>query len=199
MSCKKIEMSSIAIVKLQLHLAKYPHCAVNGLLLACKERLSQDHVIDIVDVVPLFHQSLHLTAMLEIALTNIDSHCSSNQLYIAGYYEAPEQLNAKLEPSMFTQKIADKIKSNASESRVVVINNRKVPNFDSLHFFTFSEGSKKWIKSDDKITYEGNAKEALLDLLDRKAYRELVDFDNHLSDISLHWLNQPINRLIKMT
>ena len=198
MSCKKIEISSTALVKLQLHLAKYPHCAVNGLLLGCKQRASEDKVIAIVDVIPLFHQCLQLSPMLEIALINVDSHCSSNQLFIAGYYEAPELLNAKAEPSPFSVKVAEKIKSNATNSRLVIINNKKVPNLDSMQFYNSSDG-KKWTKSDDELIFEENASETLHDLLDRKAYRDLVDFDNHLSDISQHWLNQPINRLIRMT
>ena len=198
MSCKKIEISSTALVKLQLHLAKYPHCAVNGLLLGCKQRASEDKVIAIVDVIPLFHQCLQLSPMLEIALINVDSHCSSNQLFIAGYYEAPELLNAKAEPSPFSVKVAEKIKSNATNSRLVIINNKKVPNYDSMQFYNSSDG-KKWTKSDDELIFEENASETLHDLLDRKAYRDLVDFDNHLSDISQHWLNQPINRLIRMT
>jgi len=198
MSFKKVEISSLAHVKLQLHLAKYPHCAVNGLLLGCKQRV-EDRVIAIVDVVPLFHQCLQLAPMLEIALMNVDAHCSSNQLYIAGYYEAPELLSAKPEPSQFSLKVFEKIKNNApADSRLVIINNKKVPNFDSMLFYTLSDG-KKWTKCDDQLIYEENADEALQDLLDRKAYRDLVDFDNHLTDISQHWLNQPINRLIRMS
>ena len=199
MSCKKIEISSVAFVKIQLHLAKYPHCAVNGLLLGCKERASEDHVIEIVDVVPLFHQCLQLTPMLEIALIHVDSHCASNQLYIAGYYEAPELLSAKSEPSQFSTKIGDKIKSNAANSRLLVINNKKVPGADSMQFYSSHEGNKKWIKAEDEVTLEEGANETLLDLLDRKAYRELVDFDNHLNDITQHWLNQPLSSLIRMT
>ena len=198
MSCKQIEMSSIALVKLQLHLAKYPHCAVNGLFLACLQRLKDDQVIEIVDVVPLFHQGIQLTPMLEIALINVDSHCSSKNLYIAGYYEAAEQLGARPEPSQFSIRIADKIKSYASESRLVIIDNRKVPSLESLKFFSL-DSNKKWLKANDEIIFEENASQTLRDLLDRKVYRELVDFDNHLSDISQHWLNQPINRLIRMS
>ena len=199
MSCKRVEISSVALVKLQLHLAKYPHCAVNGLLLACKQKLADERLLSFVDVIPLFHHCLQLTPMLEIALTNVDSHCTNNQLFIAGYYEAPEQLNAKVEPSPFSLKIAEKIKSNSSECRLVIIDNRKIPTLDSLNFYSPEAGGKKWSRTTDEITCDKNAEEALRDLLQRKAYRELVDFDNHLSDISLHWLNQPLNRLIQMT
>ena len=34
------------------------------------------------------------------------------------------------------------------------------------------------------------------DLLDGKAYQSLVDFDNHLDDITQDWLNKDINKLV---
>lgn len=199
MSAKKIEISSVALVKLQLHLAKYPHCAVNGILLACKQKLADEQVLSFVDVIPLFHHSLQLTPMLEIALTNVDAHCSEKDLFIAGYYEAPEQLNVKVEPSPFSLKIAEKIKSNSPDSRLVIVDNRKIPGLESLNFYSADSTGKKWSKANDEVICDTNAVGALQDLLQRKAYRDLVDFDNHLNDISLHWLNQPLNRLIQMT
>lgn len=50
-----------------LHAAKYPHLAVNGILLGTKEGK------DIVDVIPLFHQCLHVSPMAEIALIQVNS------------------------------------------------------------------------------------------------------------------------------
>ena len=37
------------------------------------------------------------------------------------------------------------------------------------------------------------------DLVEGKAYQSLVDFDNHLDDIMLDWLNRDINRLVDLT
>jgi len=60
-----------AYCKLLLHAAKYPHCAVNGVLLA-EDSKSKDHkVIRFVDCIPLFHLSLGLAPMLEIALLQV--------------------------------------------------------------------------------------------------------------------------------
>lgn len=59
-----------------LHAAKYPHLAVNGILLGSKEGK------DIVDVVPLFHQCLHVSPMAEIALVQVGNPVNS-RLFIA--------------------------------------------------------------------------------------------------------------------
>lgn len=57
-----------AYCKLLLHSAKYPHCAVNGVLLAEEGKCKDQKVVRFVDCIPLFHLSLGLAPMLEIAL-----------------------------------------------------------------------------------------------------------------------------------
>ena len=37
------------------------------------------------------------------------------------------------------------------------------------------------------------------ELLEGKAYQSLVDFDNHLDDITQDWLNKDINRLVDLS
>lgn len=60
--------SSQAYLKVILHAAKYPYCAVNGVFLASRADSSN---VTIVDAVPLFHQCLHVTPMSEIALVQV--------------------------------------------------------------------------------------------------------------------------------
>lgn len=66
-----IQLTSQAYCKMLLHAAKYPHCAVNGLLVAekSKEKKSHSEPVLCVDCVPLFHGTLALAPMLEVALT----------------------------------------------------------------------------------------------------------------------------------
>lgn len=68
-----IQLTSQAYCKMLLHTAKYPHCAVNGLLVAekTKEKKKDGHSDPVlcVDCVPLFHGTLALAPMLEVALT----------------------------------------------------------------------------------------------------------------------------------
>lgn len=62
-----LTFSCRAYAKLILHAAKYPHCAINGLLLG-KQKSNE---LQIVDAVPLFHICLHVSPMAEIALTTV--------------------------------------------------------------------------------------------------------------------------------
>lgn len=66
-----LKLTTQAYSKMLLHAAKYPHCAVNGLLVAEKHK-RKDGARDAalcVDCVPLFHGPLALAPMLEVALT----------------------------------------------------------------------------------------------------------------------------------
>lgn len=69
----EIVVSMKAYAKLALHAAKYPHCAVNGLLLAEDSKANKEKKqIRFVDCIPLFHLSLSLAPMLEAALLQVN-------------------------------------------------------------------------------------------------------------------------------
>lgn len=71
----KYNISSRAYTKMILHAAKYPYCAVNGVLLgngAENSSTSQKSVIEIEDVIPLFHQCLNISPMAEVALIQVN-------------------------------------------------------------------------------------------------------------------------------
>lgn len=63
-----------AYAKILFHAAKYPHLAVNGLLLA--EKNSKSKFPTIADSIPLFHQCLYVTPMAEIALIKVNTEQS---------------------------------------------------------------------------------------------------------------------------
>ncbi|XP_040838211.1 ER membrane protein complex subunit 8 isoform X2 [Ochotona curzoniae] len=73
-----VKLTTQAYCKMLLHGAKYPHCAVNGLLVAEKQKPRKEHLPPggagahhtlFVDCIPLFHGTLALAPMLEVALT----------------------------------------------------------------------------------------------------------------------------------
>lgn len=73
-----VKLTTQAYCKMVLHGAKYPHCAVNGLLVAEKQKPRKEHLplggpgahhTLFVDCIPLFHGTLALAPMLEVALT----------------------------------------------------------------------------------------------------------------------------------
>lgn len=74
-----VKLTTQAYCKMVLHGAKYPHCAVNGLLVAERQRPRKEHPPGagshtlFVDCIPLFHGTLALTPMLEVALTLVSS------------------------------------------------------------------------------------------------------------------------------
>lgn len=67
----EISFNGKAYCKIILHAAKYPHCSVNGVLLAEASKLKANRLI-IVDTVPLLHIQLNLTPMAEIGLAQVN-------------------------------------------------------------------------------------------------------------------------------
>lgn len=65
----KIRVSPRAYAKILLHTSKYPHKAVNGVLLG--DENVQDGEIYVLDAIPLFHICLGLAPMLEVALARV--------------------------------------------------------------------------------------------------------------------------------
>ena len=59
-----------AFSKIALHAAKYPHCAINGVLLG-KANAADDSPLELVDSIPLFHSNITLSPMMEIALQQV--------------------------------------------------------------------------------------------------------------------------------
>lgn len=217
------EISLQAYCKMILHAAKYPHAAVNGLLLAVAPKdhrkgaspLTPDAAADadseaqqrlakkttplvISDAVPLFHQGLGLAPMLEIALNEVDTFCSRNGLVIAGYYQANEHLES-CSPDNIAFRIADKINSYFPESLLLMIDNRRVsPLAERLAYKLFvSVGDQEWR---EHRNVEALDEELFLrttsTLLENKISRDLIDFDNHLDDLKAHWRNEELNSLI---
>lgn len=187
-----------AYAKVLLHACKYPHKAVNGVLLA-EESSKNNDVIRVVDAIPLFHQCLGLAAMLEIALTQIDTYCKSHKLQIVGYYQANEHIDDK-SPDLIAYKIAEKINESNSNSFLMMIDNQKMDaecKETALDLHVLVES--KWKVGNDWELIGGDASLAIVsELITGKTYQSLVDFDNHLDDITLDWLNITINKMVEM-
>lgn len=83
------KFSGKAYCKMILHALKYPHCTVNGVLLAKTSSLG-DKEVEFVDSVPLFHICINLTPMAEIALMQVYIYFS---LLLAVHYKKNYCLN----------------------------------------------------------------------------------------------------------
>jgi hypothetical protein len=97
-------------------IAKYPHSAVNGLLLGSKSNKTE-----VVDAVPLFHQCLYVTPMNEIALIQVESKAANDGLQIIGYYAASENFYDNTIDKVPAIKIAEKIVENNGAACVFVV------------------------------------------------------------------------------
>ncbi|CAG5116275.1 unnamed protein product [Candidula unifasciata] len=184
--------------KLLLHAAKYPHAPVNGVLLAEDNKNKESKVVKYVDSIPLFHISLGLSPMLEMALLQIDAYCKSKGLVIGGYYQANENYNDN-ELNHVAKTIGRKIQENFHDACVLMIDNRRVRAesvSQAYRIFTLKESG--WKEADKKSTSEDDIskEECLYTLLKSGSQRQLRDFDNHLDDVGNDWRNLELNDII---
>ncbi len=211
-------LSCRAYAKVILHAAKYPHCAINGVLLArslAKDRRNvevlssegqQDQssrsgqCLEIVDAVPLFHQIQGLAPLLEVALAQIESVAAGVGLTLAGYYHANENFD-DVSVDAFSQKVADKIAENSTLPSTVLatLDNRRLGLSMETHAIAsisqFVEG--KWRHRErSTVRLEENAAEAVSAMLQERLQEDLVDFDNHLDDLEKDYLNVKLNMAI---
>lgn len=131
----EFQVSSCAYVKMLLHAAKYPHNAVNGVLLAEKDR-PDGKMWKVVDAIPLFHISLYLSPMAEIALVHVDELASARNLKVVGYYCAHENLNNNGIDGVPGVRVAEKIAEHFPSACLLVVGSITYP-FISLFLMSF--------------------------------------------------------------
>lgn len=176
-----------------LHAAKYPHCAINGLLLASNKDSNSN--IEIVDVMPLFHQCLHVSPMAEIALLQTEALAAANNLQIAGYYVACELFQDNTIEKAPGMRIADKIAENNPNAAFIIIDNTLMNDKDNgaaLHIWQNKENH--WTQSSYTVSKMDETLDAVDLLIKRGAMKDLFDFDNHLDNIKNDWTNAHLNR-----
>merc|ERR1712013_852362 len=129
--------------------------------------------------IPLFHINTGLAPMVEVALAQIESELEGTGMVISGFYHAHDNLR-DTHIDVFSQKIADKIAENSPGTLLATIDSKKL----SLNI----DCSGLILHEHDSITLA-----CALALIHKKIYRDLVDFDIHLDDISLDYLNVELN------
>ncbi|XP_053558330.1 ER membrane protein complex subunit 9 [Bombina bombina] len=189
----EVELCTRMYVKMCLHATRYPHCAVNGVLLGRRG----DGCVTLCDCVPIGHLFLPLSLSLEVALMQIDSWSASQGLYIAGYYQANSGLR-DTSPSCAALRTASLISEYQEDTVLIMMNNERMtlnpglPPLIVLH----QNSSKQWVPKEKTLIMWGHWEETqriTRQLLEAKAYQQLVDFDTHLDDIRADWTNQELN------
>lgn len=183
-----------------LHAVKYPHCSINGVLLANSKQVKENpKKLTYVDAIPLFHLCLHVTPMIEIALTQISSYAQANGLVIAGYYLANENIKDVSYDKPYQSRIADKIAEYFPSACLVVLDNRKLTQTmqeSALLIVQNSDGKWKSVNK-NSILVDQQTLSSISTLIQRHVYRQLVDFDNHLDCLTSDWTNSQLNDIIE--
>jgi len=187
-----LEISTRAYCKMMMHAAKYPSSNLNGVLLARADEHNR-----VCDTIPLFHLTVGLTPMLEVALSQIESEAGDSGLVVAGLYHAHDNITDN-HVDVFTQKIADKIAENRPKALLVTIDSKRLSsNIESTGLIVrrFCEG--KWSSGQQvRLEHETTTLACASALVQKRIFRDIVDFDNHLDDISQDYLNVGLNMKI---
>ncbi|ORX79683.1 UPF0172-domain-containing protein [Anaeromyces robustus] len=185
-------ISKEAYLKIYAHCVKYPVNQVTGILLGKKTEGSPSKV-NVITAIPVSHESVLLSNKLEIALRQIDIYCKKNTLQIIGCYHANELVENDEIPELINL-FAKNIDSNLSgQSLLLMIDNKKLIANDDQHIFKAYVLQKSWKILQTITNYvfiveeEGINKSK--EIVKNGSYANIVDFDSHLEDISLDWLN----------
>ncbi|KAE8608792.1 hypothetical protein XENTR_v10011606 [Xenopus tropicalis] len=194
------KLTTQAFCKMMLHSAKYPYCTVNGILVAQKQKRKDGHQqVLFVDCIPLFHGTVALAPVLEVALTLIDTWCKENDYVIAGYYQANERLK-DTSPNQVAERIASRIAEGFNDAALIMVDNSKFSmECISPSFHVYEHHDNRWKSRDpheDLFEDWPEAQKITASLLDSRSYETLVDFDSHLDDLRNDWANPDINKSI---
>ncbi|KAM7251967.1 hypothetical protein ACFE04_023850 [Oxalis oulophora] len=193
------EISQSAYIKLVLHALKHNTGAVNGVLLG-KVSPQNDAVVEIADSVPLFHTHLGLLPQLEISLLLIEEYYNAQGLQIVGYFHANERANDS-ELGAVAKNIGDHISKYFPQAALLLLDNTKLEALPKekttspvMQQIYTRDAAGKWkpVGSDGNIRFlmkEPSANIVLLDYISSQKMEDVIDFDDHLDDISKDWVN----------
>ncbi|KAI0300677.1 hypothetical protein B0F90DRAFT_1629384 [Multifurca ochricompacta] len=123
MSSPSFQLANLTYTKLILHALKYPHRAVNGVLLGSVS--PSGSTVNVVDAVPLQHHWTSLSPMMEVGLGMATNYARSRQLDVVGYYQAPERVgDTTLSP--VGERVTSKIKETFPTPLAIVVSPRKL-------------------------------------------------------------------------
>lgn len=198
----RYEVAQAAYVKLALHALKHPAAAVNGLLVGrLADPAASPAVVSVADAVPLSHQPHHLPLLptLELALTLVEDHFQAQGLAVVGYYHANARRDDADLPAV-AKRVGDHIFRYFPRAAVLLLDNVKLEEVvkgnsrDAVVQLYTRDSSKSWRQAGSDGSSQLELKEpstnvVLADHVTTKKWQQVVDFDDHLDDISKDWLN----------
>ncbi|PVU93041.1 hypothetical protein BB559_003457 [Furculomyces boomerangus] len=190
-------ISKPAYSKIVLHSLKFPSSSVHGVLLGTN---TDPSTVRVTDAVPIGHASISTSAMLDIALQQISIYAQKCEIMIVGYYASYENINQ------------NKLCISVSE-------NSNFKNLDIPTLNAYTNPGSGWTRVSDSFGSEPPAEKTLAKqskhtasctfenstviattkkLVQENAQKLLHDFDDHLGNVSLDWLqNSKLNNLIQ--
>ncbi|RID74188.1 hypothetical protein BRARA_B01297 [Brassica rapa] len=194
----KYEISQNACIKLVLHSLRHKTAAVNGVL-AGRISPNDEGVVEISDSVPLFHSNLPLLPPLEISLIMIEQHYVARGLSVVGYFHANERFD-DVEVSGVAKNIGDHISRYFPHAPILLLNNKKLEALSQgkdrspVMQLYVRDGSKNWrvVGADGGsklLLKEPSANVVLSDYISPEKWKDVIDFDDHLDDVTKDWLN----------
>ncbi|KAK3008695.1 hypothetical protein RJ639_015244 [Escallonia herrerae] len=198
----RYEIGQNAYIKLVLHALKHKTSAANGVLLGRLSGSDASPVVEVTDSVPLFHSQIGVLAPLEIALIMIEEHYGAQGLSIVGYFHANERFD-DAELGNIAKNIGDHIYKNLPQAALLLLDNKKLEALSKqkemapvMQLFT-KDASKSWklVGSDGSsrlLLKEPSANIVLMDYISSGKWMDIIDFDDHLDDISKDWLNSEL-------
>lgn len=197
----RYEVAQAAYVKLALHALKHPTAAVNGLLVGRLLDSASPAVVSVVDAVPLSHQPHHLPLLptLELALTLVEDHFAPQGFAVVGYYHANARRDDTDLPAV-AKRVGDHIFRYFPRAAVLLLDNQKLEKVikgdsrDPVVQLYSRDSSKSWRQAGSDGSSMLTLKEpstnvVLADHVTTKKWQQIIDFDDHLDDISKDWLN----------
>ncbi|KAN0060011.1 hypothetical protein ACQY0O_007984 [Thecaphora frezii] len=193
-----------------LHLSKHPTATVLGFLLGPSNSTSDQ--TDVRTALPLSHHWTALAPVAEVGLALATNYAESQGLEVVGVYEAPRDVTER-NPSTQALRLAEKVASlsKRSHATLLLVNNFTLldPTTHSLLPFSVSAPSSSATKgtalpdaipksqslADSSLRFDGanqvaDVVKAAEAKIRQRAWKHVVDLDDHLEDPSLNWLVQ---------
>ncbi|KAJ1897932.1 hypothetical protein LPJ66_003063 [Kickxella alabastrina] len=194
-------VSSQAYSKAILHSAKYPWATVQGFFLAEKK----DTKYRLIDAIALSHTWMQLTPMFDVALQQVQNYAQSLGLVIAGYYVANETPEA-IQLSASSAQLAKTLLAINPDAVSFVIDVRKFKTGEVPALVPFVFVDAQWKEKEGAFSaktagFSLENNQALTTariLVEERAEVGVYDFDEHLDNVSLDWLqNIALNERIR--
>ncbi|CAJ0946740.1 unnamed protein product, partial [Mesorhabditis belari] len=150
--------------------------------------------LTITSVVPLVHESAPLSPSIEIALALVSS--KDDQSIVGIYYSNASYQDKSFNP--YSIRLAEKIAAVTGQSTYLaqVVNWHLTADCSSPCISVYQQqDSGSW--KDIKVDVDPVALTLVSSALQKKLYRELVDFENHLDNPELDFYNSSLNRMLR--